>query len=94
MIGLIGEPARRKRLAKSSGSAPLECLFEAGTALLECLPEAAELVPVVCVALLCVFALCLVGAVVYHLTFDPNAVDVASRLDMLSINPEKWFPRS
>ncbi len=94
MIGLIGEPARGKRLAKSSGSAPLECLFEACTALMECLPEPVELVPLVCVALLCLCGLCLVGTVVYHLMFDPNAVDVASRLDMLSIDPEKWFSRS
>jgi hypothetical protein len=26
--------------------------------------------------------------------FDPNAVDVASRLDALSIDPEKWIRRS
>jgi hypothetical protein len=31
---------------------------------------------------------------VYQMMFDPNAVDAASRLDMLSIDPDKWFPRS
>jgi hypothetical protein len=63
-------------------------------ALLECLLEGVELIPVACIVLLCLIPLCLFGAAVYHLGFDPNAVEVASRLDMLSINPDKWFPRS
>ena len=83
MIGLIGEPEQRERLAKSFGAALLECLF-----------EAAELIPLACAVLLCLIPLCLFGAAVYHLMFDPNAVDVASRLDMLSIDPDKWFLRS
>jgi hypothetical protein len=32
--------------------------------------------------------------VVYHLVFDPSAVDLTSRLDLLSIDPDKWIPRS
>ena len=83
MIGLIGEPERRERLAKSFGKALLECLL-----------EAVELIPLACIALLCVIPLCLFGVAVYHLMFDPNAVAVASRLDLLTIDPEKWFPRS
>ena len=82
MIGLIGEPERRERLAKSLGEALFECLF-----------DVEELIPFACAAFLCL-CLCLVGGMVYHLVFDPNAVDVASRLDMLSIDPDKWFPRS
>jgi len=86
MIGLIGEAERRERIAKSFGKALLECLL-----------EAVELIPFACVALrclgLCLFV-CLAGVAVYHLVFDPNAVEVASRLDLLSIDPDKWFPRS
>jgi hypothetical protein len=29
------------------------------------------------------------GAIIYDLAFDPNAVDVGSRLDALSISPDK-----
>ena len=84
MVGLIGEPEQQpERLAKSFGKALFECLL-----------EAVELIPLACVALLCVAALYLVGGMVYHLMFDPNAVDVAFRLDTLSLDPDKWFPRS
>jgi len=83
MIGVIGEPDPPEGLAKSFASALFEGLL-----------EATELVPLACVALLCVGVVCLFGGVVYHLMFDPNAVDVASRLDALSVDPDKWFPRS
>lgn len=46
------------------------------------------------VPLVLMFGLYLVAGMVYHLLVDPNAVDVASRLDLLSIDPDKWFPRS
>jgi hypothetical protein len=62
-------------------------------ALFECLLEAVELIPLACAALLFVAAIMVVGDVVYQLMFDPNAVDVASRLDMLSIDPNKWISR-
>jgi hypothetical protein len=74
MIGLIGEAKRRERLAKRFGEARLECLL-----------EAVELVPFACVVLLCLGLcpfVCLAGVAVYHSMFDPNAVEVASRLDM------------
>jgi hypothetical protein len=86
MIGLIGEPDRQERLAKSFGKALFECLL-----------EATELIPVACAVLLCLglcLFVCAAGVAVYHLMFDPNAVDVASRLDLLSIDPDKLFPRS
>jgi hypothetical protein len=86
MIAPIRDPGRRRRLAKSLGAALLECLLEAW-----------DLIPVACCALLCLGFFLVVycfGVAVYQLMFDPNAVDVASRLDLLSIDPDKWFPRS
>ena len=81
MIGVIGEPEREGPVRNF------------GAALIECLLEAVELIPFACVALLCVAALCLAGTMVYYLMFDPNAVDVASRLEALSINSDKWLLR-
>ncbi len=66
-------------------------------AMFECLPEAAELIPLACAAVACVVvlaAVCVVGDMVYQLMFDPNSVNVESRLDTFSIDPNKWFPRS
>jgi hypothetical protein len=80
MIGGIEEP-ETDRNAEGLGAGLFECLLEAG-----------EFLPVSCVIVLCVATLCLVGGVVCHPMLDPNAVDVASRLDALSINPDKWFP--
>jgi hypothetical protein len=66
----------------------VEVLFEGGVV------EVGELFLYLLVPLVLMFGLYLVAGMVYHLMFDPNAVDVASRLDMLSIDPDKWFPRS
>ena len=33
-------------------------------------------------------------SILYQLVVDPNSVDIAARLDLLSIDPDKWFPRS
>ena len=83
MAGVIGEPERERRLAKNFVAALFECLL-----------EAVELLPLACAALVCVAALCIIGEMVYQLMFDPNAEDVASRLDTLSIDPNKWLPRT
>jgi hypothetical protein len=88
MIGVIGseESEREGRFVKNFGAALAECLL-----------EALELIPYALVLLLicfCAFGVYLVGNMTYHLMFDPNAVDVASRLDALSIDPEKWIRRS
>jgi hypothetical protein len=83
MIGIIEELERERQFSDNF----VEALFE-------CLPEAVELIPLGCAALLCIAALCAVGVIVYQLMFDPNAMDVASRLDTLSIDPNKWIPRS
>jgi hypothetical protein len=82
MIGLIGEPAQEGRVVKNSVSALFECLL-----------EAVELIPAACAALLFVAAIVVVGDIFYQLMFGPNAVDVASRLDTLSIDPNKWISR-
>ena len=80
----------RGRFVENFGAALFECLLEVG--------ELGELIPY---ALILVFFLFLfgfgaylVGTMVYHLIFDPNAVDVASRLDALSIDPDRWIRRS
>jgi hypothetical protein len=84
MIGLIGspQPEREGNFAKNFQHALFECLF-----------EAVELIP--CAFVLFIFGLgvLLLGSMVYHLMFDPNAVDVASRLETLSIDPDKWIRR-
>ena len=83
MIGVIGEPEPERRLVRSFLAALFECLL-----------EAVELIPLVCAVLACAAALCIIGDMVYQLMFDPNAVNVASRLDLLSIDPNKWIPGS
>lgn len=85
MIGLLGEPEQERRVVKNFVAALFECLLEGF--------EVVELIPLACAALLFVAAIVVVGDVAYQLTFDPNAVDVASRLDMLSIDPNKWISR-
>jgi hypothetical protein len=84
MIGLIGsKESKRDKLRKNFGSALFDCLL-----------EFPELFVYTLIPIFCVIAICVVGIVVYQLIFDPNAVDVASRLDLLSIDPNKWIPRS
>jgi hypothetical protein len=88
MIGVIGseESEREGRFVKNFGAALAECLLEAS----EPIPYALVFV-LIC---FCAFGVYLVGNMAYYLMFDPNAVDVASRLDALSIDPEKWIRRS
>jgi hypothetical protein len=65
--------------------------------LLDCLFEAEELFPYARLLLFLGFlgfGLYLVGGMAYHLVFDPSAVDVATRPDFLSMDPDKWTPRS
>ena len=59
-----------------------------------CLLEAQELIPNALILFMFGFGVCLVAAMAYQLMFDPNAVDVASRLEALSIDPDKWIRRS
>jgi hypothetical protein len=56
--------------------------------------EVGELLLYLAVPVVLIFGLYLVAGMVYHLMFDPNAAEVASRLDLLSIDPDKWIPRS
>ena len=85
MIGTIGSRnvEREQRFARN---------FRA--ALFESLLEVTELIPYAVALMFVGFGMYVVGSMIYHLMFDPNAVDVASRLDALSINPDKWFQRS
>ncbi|HYM78396.1 MAG TPA: hypothetical protein VE377_20650 [Candidatus Dormibacteraeota bacterium] len=85
MIGVIGpvENEGEGSFGKSFAAALFECLF-----------EAMDLIPCALILLLVGFGLYLVGSMVYGLMYDPNAVDVAARLDALSIDPGKWMPRS
>ena len=55
-------------------------------ALGQCVVEDLECLGPVVVSLACLATVFLA----YELIFDPNAVDVANRLDALSINPDKW----
>jgi hypothetical protein len=82
-------PSQRNRVRFRPDSQLSDNFVEA---LFECLLEAVELIPLGCPSFIA--ALCVVGVMVYQLMFDPNAVDVASRLDTLSLNPNKWIPRS
>ena len=85
MIGVIGsrDPERGRRFAKNFGAALFENVL-----------EACELIPYALVLLFVGLGLYLLASMIFHLMFDPNAVGVASRLDALSIDPNKWFQRS
>jgi hypothetical protein len=85
MIGVIGYEVseREGRFAQNFRNALFECLLEAG-----------ELIPYAVILFVFGVGVCLVGSMAYHLMYDPNAVDVASRLDALSIDPDKWMRRS
>jgi hypothetical protein len=80
------EPDRGQRFTKRLGEV-----------LLECLCQTEELFPYALLLLFLGFAFIafyLVAGMTYHLIFDPSAVNVATRLDLLSIDPDKWTPRS
>ena len=83
MSGVIGSEEPEVRFAKNFGAALLECPL-----------EAAELIPYALIVLTLAFGLYLVAGKLCHLMFDPNAVDVASRLNLLSIDPDRWVRRS
>lgn len=63
-------------------------------ALLECSLEVEDFLPYAVLFLVVGFGLYLVAGMIDHLMFDPSASDVASRLDLLSIDPDKWISRS
>ena len=62
--------------------------------ILECLTEVEELFVYVLVPVLCLVAVGIIGIVLYQTIFDPHAIAAAATTDCLSINPDKWFPRS
>lgn len=61
---------------------------------LECLLESETLFVYLVVPLLCVVFLCVVSIVVYSVVCDASFANAASTLDGLSIDPDKWFPRT
>jgi hypothetical protein len=75
---------------RESGGSLVETLF----APFDFLLGADELFFYLLVPLVVLVGVYLVTGMVYHWMFDPNAVDVASRADLLSIDPDRWFPRS
>jgi len=96
----------RKSWVKTFFAALLECFTGD---IFDCLPESlmggvsglgSGLVALAAVAAVLygvgIFLLLFYGlfAVTYQLILDPDAVHVAARLDSLSINPDKCFPRS
>ncbi len=88
MIGVMGSGESRSdrgRLRKL-GSAFFECLFE--------IPEFFPYMIYALIPIFCIATIYFVGVVVYQLIFDPSAVAVAARLDLLSIDPDKWSPRA
>lgn len=89
MIGAIREPEQKWELAKTLGKALFECLLETEELFFY------VLIPVACVVAVCVVGVMVyhIGVVVYDLTFDPYATNVAATLDSLSIDPDKWVPR-
>ena len=76
-------PERERSFTKNFEQAVFECLF-----------EAAGLIPIAFILFTLGLCVLMAGTMVYYLMFDPNAVDVASRLETLSIDPDKWIRRS
>ena len=63
-------------------------------ALGHCVAEELDMIGPALAAIACIGVLWIVGTITYELIFDPHATNVATALDSLSINPDKWFPRS
>lgn len=63
-------------------------------ALGHCVEEELDTIGPVLGALAFISVLWIVGVLSYEMIFDPYAAHVAARLDSLSIDPDKWMPRS
>jgi len=86
------EKPERKSRVRTFFSGLLEC-FDPD--IFDCVPESIKGIVGGLVALATVVAiLCGLAIFLYHLIVDPDAVHVGARLDSLSINPGKLFPRS
>jgi hypothetical protein len=58
-----------------------------------CVVEDLEALEPAVLILLCiavVFCICCFGVVIHDFIFDPDSTDVATRLNQLSIDPDKW----
>jgi hypothetical protein len=60
----------------------------------ELLGESETLFVYVVIPVLCIFALCVLGIVLYQLVLEAHPADASAATDLLSIDPAKWFPRS
>lgn len=58
--------------------------------LVHCVGEDGEVLAPAILVLACLGVFCLFGIMVHDLILDPNSIDVASRLNSLSIDPDKW----
>jgi hypothetical protein len=67
------EPGRGRRFGNKLGEVPLECLF-----------ETEDLFPYALLLLFLGFGIYLVAGMTYHLIFDPSALNVATKLELLS----------
>lgn len=79
ILGVTRE--RIERFFKNLASALGQCIFEDG-----------EVLGIVIPALVCVGILWIIGVAVYDFILDPHVTTTAA-LDVLSIDPDKWFPR-
>jgi hypothetical protein len=61
-------------------------------AMLECL-EVEDAFLYVLIPLILVVCLGFLGVMAYHWGLDPYSADALSRMDVLSIDPDKWSPR-
>ena len=57
----------------------------------DCLAESEELFLNVLLPLVCVAAICVLGWTIYQAVNQTGVFDAASQVDLLSIDPDKWF---
>jgi hypothetical protein len=60
----------------------------------ELLGESETLFVYVVIPLLCILALYIAGMVFYQVFIGGNTASTSAASDLLSIDPDKWFPRS
>jgi hypothetical protein len=68
-----------------------DCLLE-GT--LELLGESETLFVYVVVPVLCIIGICILGTAFYQFIVDAHPTAASAATDLLSIDPDKWFPRA
>jgi hypothetical protein len=69
-------------------------LLEGTLGCFEWLGESETLFVYVVIPLLCVIGIYIVGVVFYQLILDAHPANASAASDLLSIDPDKWFPRA